>query len=176
MKTLFSAAAFALVLLFAGVAQSQDARFGLSIAGQGHFPVGDFGDAAGFGLGATGGIEVGAYPGVAITARSGYIQHNEKDDYTNSFIPILGGVKLTAPNSPVYLSGELGAVMRRQEYSGSNVFEDELEEDTNLGWTAGIGSMAGALDLRLYFNVWDAGSMSDAMTLGMSLGFTFFSW
>jgi hypothetical protein len=121
------------------------------------------------------GIEIGAYPGLALTARSGFVKHLEKADNVASFIPIMGGIKLSASETPVYLIGELGAVMARQEYTGDNPFEDDVEE-TNLGWSAGIGSMVGPLDLRLAFNVWDAQSMSDAMTLSMSLGFTFLSW
>jgi hypothetical protein len=148
-------------------------RFGIGVAAVGALPVGDLADWAGMGFGGLAGIELGAYPGVAVTARSGYVQHLEKEDNTVSYIPIMGGAKITT--GTVYLAGEIGAVMIQQEYSGSNPFEDDVSE-TNLGWSAGVGSNAGPVDLRLSFNVLDAGSMDESMTISLSLGFTAFTW
>src|SRR5688572_27613545 len=89
-------------------------RFGVGVAAVGALPVGDLADWAGMGFGGLAGIEIGAYPGVAVTARSGYVQHLEKEENTVSYIPIMGGAKLTTGS--VYLAGELGAVMIKQEY------------------------------------------------------------
>jgi hypothetical protein len=176
MKSLFVTGTLAILMLLAGAARAQDARLGISLAGTGAMPVGDFADFAGLGLGAMGGLEIGAYPGTALTVRSGFIKHIEKGDNVATFIPIMGGIKFTAPETPVYIIGELGAVMVQQEDTSDDPFnlEDDVKE-TNLGWSAGIGAMAGALDLRMSFNVFDAQSMSDAMTLGLSIGFTFLS-
>jgi hypothetical protein len=148
-------------------------RFGVGVAAVGALPVGDLADWAGMGFGGLAGVEVGTYPGLAVTARSGYVQHLEKEDNTVSYIPIMGGAKIST--GAVYLAGEIGAVMIKQEYSGDNPFEDDVDE-TNLGWSAGVGSNAGPMDVRLSFNVLDAGHMDESMTVSLSLGFTAFSW
>jgi hypothetical protein len=164
-----------LALCGGNVMAQERGGFAVSLAGVGLLPVGDYADVAGFGFGALGGIEVGMNPGLALTARSGYIQHLEQDNDEDSFklrhIPILGGLKFTVPETPLYLVGEVGAVMTRTETDVPFVGSTS-DEETNLGWGAGFGTMAGPLDLRASFNVWDAANMSETLTIGLSLGFT----
>jgi hypothetical protein len=168
----------ALALCGGAMAQENRGGFAVTVAGVGQLPVGDYADVAGFGLGGMGGIEVGMNPGLALTARAGYIQHLTKDDDDDSFkvrhIPIMGGIKFTVPETPLYLAGEVGAVMTHSEVD-EPITGTDTDDVTNLGWGAGIGTMAGPLDLRATFNVWDAANMSETMAIGLSLGFTIWS-
>jgi hypothetical protein len=173
MRHIIKFAALTLTLSATAV-HSQDGMMGIGVAVVGQFPVGDFAQSAGFGLGGMGGIEVGAIPGLAVTARSGYIQYFEKRDNTISYIPIMGGAKASAVEGAAYLAGEIGAVITRQDYSGSNILRSDVNE-TNLGWGLGLGSMSGPLDLRISFNVWDAGHAKESMTIGLSFGLTLWS-
>jgi hypothetical protein len=170
-------ASFALAFaLSAPAAFSQtEPRFGFGIAGTGQLPVGDLAESAGLGFGGMGGIEVGAYPGLAVTARSGYIQFIEKEDNTLSYVPIMGGLKASGVQGAVYMAAEAGAVLTKVRYDGLPLGGRDVDE-TNVGWSVGIGSMAGALDIRLSFNVWDAAHMSESMTIGLCLGLTAFTW
>jgi hypothetical protein len=163
------------LLLSVGAAFAQEPRIGVGIAGVGRMPLGDTRDVAEFGFGGLAGIEMGTYPGVAITARSGFIQHMEHDDYTVKLIPIMGGAKFNAGESGIYLAGELGAVITRLDYDGATIFDEDVDE-TNFGWGVGVGSMAGPIDIRISFDVWDAGRMQETMTVGLSLGFTAYSF
>jgi hypothetical protein len=168
---------FVVVALFASAARAQystDMRLGVGLAVTGNMPIGDFREVAGFGIGGLGGVELGAYPGLALTARSGYIKFMEKDDLTTTMIPIMGGAKITVPSTSIYFAGELGSVITKVEDAGSDLI-DRGDESTNLGWSAGIGSAVGPLDLRLSYNVWDAGNMKQSTTLGLSLGLTVWS-
>jgi hypothetical protein len=178
MKRFVASSALALAL-FVGTAFSQYTeapRFGVSVAGTGQLPVGDFADVAGLGYGGLAGIELGTYPGLALTARTGYIQFLEKDEFTTRYIPIMGGLKVSTADGVLYLTGEVGAVLSRVKYGGQNILQDDEVSKTNLGWNVGLGGMAGPVDLRLSFNVWDGEHMSENMTIGLTLGFTVFSF
>jgi hypothetical protein len=150
-------------------------RFGIGAAVTGHLPVGDLAEFTGFGFGGLGGLELGAYPGLAVTARSGYLHFPEHDDNTLSYVPLMGGLKASGVEGAVYMAFEVGAVFTKVRYDGIPLGGRDVDE-TNLGWNIGIGSMAGALDLRLSFNVWDAAHLSESMTIGLSVGLTAFSW
>lgn len=167
----------AIIALFASPARAQYSsvpRLGIGVAVTGHMPLGDFRDVAGFGIGGLGGIELGAYPGLAVTARSGYIQFLEEDDLTTTMIPIMGGAKITLPTAPIYLAGELGAVITQVDDAGSGIL-DRDDEATHLGWNAGVGSAVGPVDLRLSYNVWDTGNTKQSTSIGLSLGLTIWS-
>ena len=85
-----------------------------------------------------------------------------------------GGLKLIAPGFPVYVAGEVGPVIT---YSEAEVFGVTVDDDeTNLGWGAGVGTMAGPLDLRVSFHVWDADNMNETMTVGLSVGMSVWSF
>ena len=175
MKHVLSAALLA-ASLTAAPAFAQDEpmpRFGVGIAALAQMPVGDLSNWAGPGFGGLAGVEVGTYPGIAITARSGYIQHLEKENNKVSYIPILGGAKINS--GPVYLAGEIGAAITEQDNTEDSIFDEDVNE-TNLAWGVGVGTNAGPLDVRLSFHTWDADDMDEAMTIGLSIGFTAFSW
>ncbi len=179
MKRIFIAG-MTMLALCGGAALAQEGRpgFGVGVAATGQLPVGDYADVAGFGIGGLAGIEMGMNPGLALTARVGYIQHLEKEEDDENFkvrhIPILGGVKFMIPETPVYLAGEVGAVMSRAEVD-IPILGTDTESETNLGWGVGLGTAAGPLDLRLSWHTWDAGNMAESMTIGLSLGFTVWS-
>ena len=150
---------------------SQEPGFGVSVAAVGQFPAGDFERATGFGFGGLAGVEFGG-EALSITARSGYIQHLERQNRTISFIPILGGLKLSTDDRSVYLAGELGVVRTKIEDAG--ILARDANEN-NMGWSAGVGSMGGPFDIRFNFNVWDAAHLKETMTLGVSFGVTVWS-
>jgi hypothetical protein len=168
MTRIFGICALALTLSTTA-ASAQEGFLGLGVAVQGQFPMGDFDDVAGFGWGGLGSVELGG-DGLSLTARSGYLEHFERHDNTYSFIPIMGGIKISAEDRMVYLAGEVGAVKTRVTRSGLLSGGDVNE--TNLGWGLAVGSEAGPLDLRFGFNVWDAGHASRLMSIGLSMGFT----
>ncbi len=178
----FTIASMMVLALCGGSALAQErerAGFGVSLAATGQLPVGDYSDVAGFGIGGLAGIELGMNPGLALTARAGYIQHLEKDgddegNFKMRHIPIFGGIKFTVPETPVYLAAEVGAVMTRAEVDVP-ILGSQTDDETNLGWGAGIGTAAGPLDLRLSWHTWDAANMSESMTIGLSVGFTVWS-
>lgn len=178
MKTLIHSGFFVLTLSL-GLAFSGENKVGVNIAGTGQLPVGNMADVTGMGLGGLGGIEVGMYPGLALTARSGFIYHFDKSDnfltYTFRQIPVLGGGKFTIPNAPLYIAGEMGVIFVRKEI-GSTILTPKFTSNTsNFGWDAGIGSVVGPTDIRLTFNVLDASDMDNSMTLGLVVGFTLWS-
>lgn len=162
------------VALSVTVAFSQVSRIGVGIAATSQFPMGDYGNVAGLGIGSLGSVEVGTYPGLALTARSGYIQHFESNERTVKLIPVMGGAKMSGADGGIYVAGELGAVMTRIDYSGNDILESDVDE-TNLGWNLGVGSMAGPVDVRFSFNVWDASNMDETASIGLNLGFTVWS-
>jgi hypothetical protein len=153
------------------MALAQPGKVGVDIAATGQLPIGDF--KPGLGLGGLAGLEVGTFPGLALTARSGFIYHFEKDHVVYfTQVPIMGGGKFTIPLSPIYVAGELGAIITnsKKDNGGPLGNEDVTNENTNFGWDVGLGSEVGPVDLRLTFNVIDAANISDAMTLGLSVG------
>ncbi len=160
------------VALSATTAFSQGPGLGIGVMAVGLFPVGDYQESTSLGFGGLGGIEIGDYPGLSLTARSGYIQQLEQKNYTVAMIPILGGLKASTMEGSIYMTGEFGVVKTRTSYSGPLPLIGDNNE-TNPAWGFGVGSMAGPWDLRLSFNVWDARHTYERMSLGLSLGFLF---
>jgi hypothetical protein len=175
MKRPLASIVLALAISAPAAFSQTEPRFGIGAAVTGHLPVGDLAEFTGFGFGGLGGLELGAYPGLAVTARSGYLHFPEHDDNTLSYVPLMGGLKASGVEGAVYMAFEVGAVFTKVRYDGIPLGGRDVDE-TNLGWNIGIGSMAGALDLRLSFNVWDAAHLSESMTIGLSVGLTAFSW
>lgn len=175
MKRLLASLALAFSLSAPAAFSQTEPRFGIGIAATGQLPVGEFDESAGFGFGGLGGLEFGAYPGLAVTARSGYIQFLEKQDYARNQVPILGGLKASAVNG-LYMALEAGAVFTNYEYTGTAPGFGKIADETTPGWNVGVGSLQGPLDFRLSLNVWDAAHAMESMTIGLSVGFTAFSW
>jgi len=157
------------VVLFSGAGVAQ-AGIGVGVAVMSEFPVGDFERTAGFGYGGMGGVEVGG-ENLHLTARSGYLMHLERRDHEIRLVPVFGGLKASAGEGSVYIAGELGPVFTRSEYVGPVLLGQNKNEE-NLGWSIGVGSAAGALDIRFMFNAWDARHLSRSMAIGLSFGFT----
>ena len=149
---------------------------GLDLAGE--LPVGNFADVAGFGLGALGRFEynINESP-LAVTARAGYIWHLDKDvgaNGTSSFseVPLLAGLKYSLPTAPIYIAGEIGAVMAMNKVEGVPG-PDIDDSETNLGFTAGAGYELGDVDIRMSLNFLDVSNMADAMAIGVTFGYNF---
>jgi hypothetical protein len=138
------------------------------------FPVGNFEDAANIGFGSLFRFEynINESP-LAVTTRTGYLWHNSKDvgPATVSFsqVPLLTGLKYSLPFAPIYVAGELGAVIAttstERDFGG-----DTDNTETNLGFSAGWGYELGTLDVRLSLNFLDVSNMADAMTIGFTIG------
>jgi len=175
MKKLVAFGVFALVLSL-GTASAQIGQVGVGIAGVGELPIGNFADNVGIGLGGLGDIEAGMYPGLAVTARSGYLYHFQKHDLSYYHqIPIMGGLKYSVPTTPIYVAGEMGAVLVRRDFTSTTLTPAHVDNSTTFGWDAGLGSDVGPVDLRLTFNVLNASDMTNSMTVGLSIGFNIWS-
>ena len=158
-----------------GIASSgEDTQMAVGVDFASVVPVGNFADAAGFGFGSLFRFEynINASP-LAVTTRSGYLWHNSKDvgPATVSFsqVPLLAGLKYSLPTAPIYVAGELGAVIAMTSTEGG-IGGDTDNTETNLGFAAGAGYELGIIDLRLSLNFLDASNMADTMTIGLTFG------
>jgi opacity protein-like surface antigen len=137
-------------------------------------PVGNFADAAGFGIGTLSRIEyiIDESP-LAVTMRTGYLWHMSKDvgPATTSFtqLPALGGLKYLLPAAPIYVAGELGAVFTTTSTEGGPGGDTDNSE-TSFGFGAGAGYELDIIDFRLSLNFLDMSKMADTMTLGFTIG------
>ena len=165
----------ALCLLAPGRTEARQTQMGLDVAVLGLLPAGSYADATGPALGVLGGLETEVTPGIGLTVRSGYIGHMERDDFSRTVVPILGGLKLTSYSSAIYLAGEAGRAWFRDEYRGDVPLVED-RRNTKTAWGVGIGAAADALDVRLSFHVWDAANLRETMTVGVSLAFLVFGY
>ncbi len=151
----------------------------------GQLPVGDFADAAGFGLGALLRYEhhIARSP-LAVTARAGYIYHLQEEtsgpfgsetSMQYSQVPLLAGLKYSLPGAPIYIGADAGVVigMMRSEVTGPGVDESDTENETNFAWSAGAGYELGPVDIRLALYFADGTSMNESMSIGVSFGYNF---
>lgn len=154
-----------------------ESKAGMTVAAVGQLPINGFSDnGAGLGVGGMGGLEAGMYPGLAVTVRSGYIYHFANNNITYFHqVPILGGLKFTVPQAPLYIAGELGAVLTKTDFGSTLFTPAHTASNTRFGWDAGLGSMVGPVDLRLTFNVLDASNMTNFTTIGLSVGVSTFN-
>jgi hypothetical protein len=157
-----------MMALLASPALSQEGGLGLTASLLGVFPSGQFDKTAGPGFGGLGGLEL-SQDGFGVSVRAGYIQLGEQDDRSLSFVPVLGGVKLSTEDGAVYLAGEMGAIFTRYDFTGNGLLGEDSKA-THPGWGVGLGSSPGPLDLRFSFNVWNARKMQESMSLSVSLG------
>jgi len=148
----------------------------IGIAVTGQLPLSTLSNHAGPGVGGLGDIEVGAVPGIALMAKSGYLYHFQYRDETLTQVPVLGGLKICFPQSTAYVVGELGAdFVNTDRTSGSFYTFASNVNNTFFSWDAGLGSAVGPADLRLTYNVLNASDMLHSMTLALSLGFSIWS-
>jgi hypothetical protein len=173
MKFRIASLGLAFALSAAPVFSGPAARFGIGLAGMGQLPIGAFSENAGPGIGGLASLEAGAYPGLAITARSGYARFAGKNDFAVRHVPVLAGLKASAVDG-LYMALEAGAVFTDYGYR-SNGFA-VIADETRVGWNIGMGSMRGPLDVRLSLNVWDAAHARESTTVGLSVGVLAFPW
>jgi outer membrane protein OmpA-like peptidoglycan-associated protein len=165
----------------AGIGGYNRMALGVDLVGQ--LPVADYADEVGLGLGGL--LRFKYHPlenssVLGLTLRSGYIWHlGKKIEYNtftettnHSMLPILGGVRLTLPGSPLYVAAEGGGVLhfhRTAEDPGSASTQTRWTP----GWTAGIGYEVGRTDVRLGLHFPDATDMGGTTAIGFSVGYSF---
>jgi opacity protein-like surface antigen len=165
-----------LVLLAAAGTAAADGAKTLGIDGGLALPTGDWGDAAGVGIGALARFEMPLRPKLTLTARAGYLQHLSKEnngaDSSSSELPLLGGVRYDFSgddNAQLYGGAELGFIMSRISIDVNG--QSMSDSDTNLGMTLGGGYRTGKLDLRANLLFPDVGELGDVMGLMATLGY-----
>src|SRR5262245_33219530 len=137
-------------------------------------PLGDYGDAASFAVGAAGKIEFPLNAKLSITGRAGVLYHFLKGDADGSlwFIPIYGGAKfaLGAGHDGPYVAGELGITFAYAQ--ADTQFGSASDSDSKLGGSLGAGLRRGSLDIRGALFIPDLGHVDDPGIMG-SVGFDF---
>ena len=170
MRTLPCSLALALTLATGGLAVAEPGARTLGVDGGLAMPTGDWGDAAGVGIGALARFEMPLQPKLTLTARAGYLQHLSKEangaDSSTSELPLLGGVRYAFSGdevTQVYGAAELGFIMSRISIDAGG--QSMSDSDTNLGMTLGGGYRTGKLDLRANLLFPDVGELGDVMGL-----------
>jgi hypothetical protein len=132
-------------------------------------PVGDYANAATFGIGATARLEVPAGSGF-VTGRLGAIFHqmNNRADTSLTLIPAYVGYRLPVGHGGGYLCGELGITFAYA--SMDTQFGRASASDSELGLALMAGLRRGTLDLRAGLFAPDA---DDALGLMASAGYDF---
>ncbi len=171
-----------MLLAFSSVVFAQGITYGadLELA----LPMGDFGDMANMGFGATGQVEYGINDKIVATGSVGYLMWSGKDtyedmDYSWSCIPIKAGAKYNFGESGLYGIFELGMYMFSFEfdyeydygYGVTSISGDDSESE--FGFAPGIGyqkSLTEKMDLDLSLQYEMAG---DFDYLGIDIGIRF---
>jgi hypothetical protein len=181
MRTRFLASAtLAISLAVIGTAAA-DAPKTIGLDGGLAMPTGDWGDAAGVGIGALARFEMPLQTKLTFTARAGYIQHLGVDgpdgagDSSTSEVPLFAGVRYAfsgaeeGSSKQFYGAAELGFVIYRVSIDVNG--QSMSNSDTNLGMTLGAGYRTGKLDLRANLFFPDVGEAGDAMALMATIGY-----
>jgi hypothetical protein len=143
------------------------------------FPVGEWRDLTGVGVGALVRGDWFVHPALAITGRAGYVDHflttDDGTDYSTSEAPFLVGAAYFAGSGPLrfYAAGELGLVLLRGEVDSPNDSLDLTASDAKLGFSAGLGLRRERMDVRL---TWFAPSVANANRVSgllFTVGFSF---
>jgi opacity protein-like surface antigen len=151
----------------------------------GQLPVGDFADAASFGLGALlrGEYQLDQSP-LGLTLRTGYIYYLEETapfgsgEIATQFsrVPILGGLKYSLKGAPVYIGAEAGVSinMSKVEITGAGPFNgEESETEAQFAWGAGAGYELGPVDIRVGLDFADGANPAESMAVAVSFGYNF---
>ncbi len=163
-KIIMVAAALA-TITFSSNAQNTRISLGLEAA----FPMGDFGDGSGIGIGGTARVEFPLSDNIGLTGTAGYINFAGKEiELTPGFkaktesggaIPVQGGIKyyFNEAQEGFYAHGELGIHMfmaKVPEFDANGIQTGtKTETNTNLSFAPGIGFHLANIDigLRLQF-------------------------
>lgn len=165
-----AALAFIALAVLVGPASARQESFGVDVTGLGVIPLKHYEPSVGPALGGLVGFELEAFPSFSITGRGGYIAHTRRDDFSRSLVPILGGLKITSYDSPLYVAGEVGRVKVRDRYDGSDSSVGDRRA-TRTAWGVGVGSAVDRLDLRVSMHFWDAANLRKSAALDVSLAF-----
>jgi hypothetical protein len=148
-------------------------RTALAVAAVPVLPIGNFGDAFAFGIGATIGVDYAVHPHVQVLGRTGYVHHLPKAgiDASLGALPIWAGARYTfGVGDGAYLEGTTGPTVLFGRLG--NVSDSEVK----LGAALGGGYRIARLDVGARFVFWDVGHASDSMGLMATAGFTFASF
>lgn len=173
----------AVMMLLASIGFAQEISSHLDIGLEVGMPVGDTKDLTTFGLGATvkGSFPVGRT--IDLTGRIGYIwwadgEYEEDHGTAGVFtvtselyhIPILAGVRLKMPGG-LYGMGELGVAVvggtMKEALDGVTILDRDIDE-SEFGYTLGVGFLASNLDLSVTYN-----SFNEWDHIGFRIGFMF---
>jgi hypothetical protein len=167
--------ALSLVAAFAVVEASAASResANLDVVAIGMMPFSDYKETVSPALGAIAGLELPIFSPISLTARSGYIAHFKRKNSWRSLVPAFGGVKLNSYATTMYLAGEAGPVLTRDNYTGDDPARSSASS-TPIAWGVGIGSAVDEHDLRFSLHVWDSKHPGESITFGISLAILFF--
>lgn len=172
-----SALTFALLASFTTAALADDASVSatapapktLAVDALGIVPIGDYGEVATLGIGASARLEVPMERGF-VTGRFGAIFHamDERFDGSWMMFPLFAGYRYQVHPNGAYVAGELGLTYSR--FSMETAFGKMSDSSTEVGLALTAGMRRGALDVRggLF-----APSIDDAWGLILSAGYDF---
>jgi len=173
-----SAITFALLTSFTTAALADDASVSatapapktLAVDALGIVPIGDYGEVATLGVGASARLEVPMERGF-VTGRFGAIFHAMDDRVGDSswmMFPAFAGYRYPVHANGTYVAGELGLTYSR--FAIETAFGKMSDSSTELGLAVTAGMRRGALDVRggLF-----APSIDDAWGLILSAGYDF---
>ncbi len=156
------------IFAFAATAAAREPGFAFDAVAIGLLPSREYKEHVSPALGALAGFELAVFPPLSLTARSGYIAHFKRNDSWRSLVPALGGAKLVSYTTSLYLAGEAGPVLMRDNYLGDDAARASRSATTT-AWGAGLGSAIDNKDLRFSVHVWDASRPRESLTFGVSL-------
>ena len=159
--------ALMLPLLLAGVAPARDG-LGFDAVLIGAFPVQGYKQTVSPGGGVLAGFELPIFSPLSLTARSGAVAHLTRKDSWRLQVPAFAGAKLISQSTSLYLSGEAGPVLTRDNYTGDDSARSS-HSTRPIAWGLGIGSAIDEHDLRISLHFWDSDHPRETMTFGISL-------
>ncbi len=157
-----------LSLALALPAAARDPGFGVDAVLIGLFPTNRYKSEVSPALGGLAGFELALFPPLSLTARTGYIAHFERKNAWRSLVPAFAGAKLVSYSTSLYLAGEMGPVLTREHYVGSDPARGDRRR-TPMAWGAGLGSAIDEKDLRFSLHIWDSERPRETLTFGISL-------
>jgi len=137
-------------------------------------PIGDYGDVAGFGIGATARAQYGLQENLALTGDFGYTWHGKKNEFSTSALPLMFGVKYAVGKS-FYVSGQLGLYFVTVDVPdvvipGFGTYSvDASNSETKFALAPGVGYEKGPWEAYFRFVVLD----TDIMNLGLTVAYNF---
>jgi len=180
------AASPALAMAPGTITEKEHTTYAIGADFVGQLPVGDFADAASFGLGGLlrGEYQLAQSP-LGLTLRTGYIYYLEETADFGAFgeintqfsrVPVLGGLKYSLKGAPVYIGAEAGVsinMVKTTIEGGPDDGEEESETETKFAWGAGAGYELGPVDIRVGLDFADGSNPAESMAIAVSFGYNF---